>query len=185
MNLLKKTCLTLTPFLLSALLMTPVTAAPFTAEDVAKETAEETALRLTTAYTALIGSWNVVVKKGQIKSPEKFSFLPEGVLVHTGAPIVISPYNLRFNTGHGAWEQDKYGNFVVRYYRSLYSAADGAYVDDEEIAGTLSFDKNNRLVGELTVGMVKSNGEGETLPGMKITFSGTKINAVKSEKANK
>lgn len=173
MNLLKKTCLTLTPFLLSAVLMTPAAADTTTAENTGKGTPEDVVLRTDSDF---IGSWNVTVKKGQIESLEKFSLLPGGILLHSGPPIVIYPYNLRFNTSHGAWVRDDKGNVIIRYNRSLFWAADGAYFDDEEVTGILSLDKDNNLIGELTIGMI--NDEVASPSGIKVTFSGTKINAI-------
>lgn len=179
MNLLKKTCLTLTPFLLSALLMTSAAAATSMVENTGNETPEDASLRITTAYNDFIGSWNAIVQKGQIESPEKFSFLPGGVLLHSGSPIVID-YNLQFNNGHGAWEQDKEGNFIIHYYRSSYLTAGGTYFDDEEVTGKLSFDENRQLVGELTIGMV-SEGDAPSSD-IKVKFTGTRIHALKPKK---
>ncbi len=178
MNSLKKTRLALAPsLLLSAWLMTPAFADTTlaTAENTGRYSQEKVIPR---ADADFIGSWNVTVKKGQIESQEKFSFLSGGVLLHSGPPIVIFPYNLRFNTSHGAWARDDKGNLIIRYSRSLYWAADGAYFDDEEVTGVLSLDKENKLVGQLTVGMVNSGSE-VPASNIKITLSGTKINAIK------
>ncbi len=179
MNSLKKTRLALAPsLLLSAWLMTPafadVTSAA--AENTGGESQEKVIPRTDADF---IGSWSVTVKKGQIESQEKFSFLSGGVLLHSGPPMVLYPYSLRFNIGHGAWARDDKGSLIIRYSRSLYWAADGSYFDDEEVTGVLSLDKNNKLVGQLTVGMVR---DGSEVPAsdIKITLSGTKISAIKS-----
>lgn len=168
MNLLKKVSLAFTPLLLSAALATPA---------IADSTATTTnALTIAAAKSHFIGTWKVSLTKGQMESHALFSFLPGGVLVQSENPMVIPIMgHLVFGPAHGAWEQNKDGSFSVHYLKLVHQA-DALYYDHEKTSGRLTFDKDNKLVGKMTVGLTQADGSNTGVN--KVTLTGVKISAV-------
>lgn len=175
MNLLKKISLAFTPLLLSLVIATPGLA-----EDTpAASTTKDSALTMAAAKSRLIGTWKVNLTKGQIESHALFSFLPGGVLIQSENPMVVPIMgNLVFGPAQGIWEQNKDGSFSIRYLKLVHQA-DALYYDHEETTGTLTFDKDNKLVGKMTVGLTQADDSNAGVN--KVTLSGTKVNAVKTK----